>query len=124
MPGLVVWEAVSGLHELAPGEADVYLVQVRREAKSRRFAKGELDLLRRLLEARRAEVVSPSAAQLVEGRGRGCEGYVHPMERTRTRDCSVKPIWRWLVPPLIGVSHEICMPRLLTQYFPNLGAGQ
>lgn len=59
----LVWGVVSGLHEVAPGEADVYLAQaaVRRSASD---VAGELDSLRRFLDARRVGVIAPSEAQL------------------------------------------------------------
>jgi hypothetical protein len=58
-----VWEAISALHELAPGEADVYLGQ----AAVRRClgdAAGEVAIIKGLLDARHTEVVSLSEPQL------------------------------------------------------------
>jgi ATP-dependent DNA helicase RecQ len=61
----VVWGAVSDLHSLASGEAETYLVQVAvmRIAGDNR---GELDVIRQLLEAGQAETISPSAAAMSE----------------------------------------------------------
>ncbi len=63
----VVWEAVSALHELAPGEIEVYLVQsaVKRAADD---ARGQLAVIRELLAAEQAGTVSPSASEMSEVR--------------------------------------------------------
>jgi hypothetical protein len=61
----VVWDAVSDLHGLAPGEAETYLIQtaVKRTAGDNR---GVLAATRVLLEATQAGTISPSAAEMSE----------------------------------------------------------